>query len=122
MVSEKKIYEISAVIHAAISAHATHGDPALSPVWYEKTGDIYKKTLSSTVEFCLSRDNVTGEDIHDLWVTGQLEKGWQWGVELDSKKKRDPFLVPYRQLPAGVRMRYELTADIVRIFKDCYKL
>lgn len=42
---------------------------------------------------------------HGRWVAERLLAGWRWGEERDHQRKRNPFLVPWRNLPEQIRER-----------------
>lgn len=39
------------------------------------------------------------ENVHDVYVKGRIEEGWTYGECRDDKKKTNPTLVPYSDLP-----------------------
>jgi len=39
------------------------------------------------------------EQVHDAWAAARLDEGWQYGPELDRKRRTHPSLIPYEQLP-----------------------
>lgn len=39
------------------------------------------------------------ENVHDVWSKGRMEEGWTYGEKRDDKKKHNPCLVPYGDLP-----------------------
>ena len=39
------------------------------------------------------------ENVHDIWAQKRLADGWTHGPQRDDKKKQNPCLVPYNELP-----------------------
>lgn len=39
------------------------------------------------------------ENVHEVWASGRISEGWQYGERKDSEKKTTPLLVPYSELP-----------------------
>jgi hypothetical protein len=39
------------------------------------------------------------ENSHDVWAFQRKKKGWTYGPERNDKKKNNPCLVPYNELP-----------------------
>lgn len=39
------------------------------------------------------------KNTHDVWATGRIKEGWKYGPVRDDKKKTNPCLVPYDELP-----------------------
>jgi hypothetical protein len=38
-------------------------------------------------------------NVHEIWSSGRIAEGWQYGESRDDKRKLHPCLVPYDQLP-----------------------
>ncbi|WP_339743736.1 RyR domain-containing protein [uncultured Rubinisphaera sp.] len=39
------------------------------------------------------------EHNHDIWASGRIQEGWNYGPKRDDDKKEHPCLVPYNDLP-----------------------
>ena len=39
------------------------------------------------------------ENTHDVWAAGRIKEGWIYGPVRDDKKKTNPCLIPYNELP-----------------------
>ncbi len=39
------------------------------------------------------------KNVHDVWASGRIADGWQYGEKRDDEKKTHPCLLSYEQLP-----------------------
>lgn len=42
---------------------------------------------------------VLARKVHNQWMKGRLEAGWQQGPRRDDEKKEHPSIIPYEKLP-----------------------
>jgi len=95
-----------------------------------------KNLMIAVVELHLSDPKSTPEDGHNLWVEMMKDEGWRY-VEKEVKtfvlgrkkmvrvtlpknviKKIHPLLIPYKDLPEGVKMKSIIILAVVRIFDE----
>ena len=64
------------------------------------------------------------ENVHEVWSTGRIAEGWQWGETRDQARKLHPCLVPYDKLPENEKEFDRNTAmeTIKTILKLGYKI
>jgi hypothetical protein len=65
---------------------------------------IYTPTPISTEGVELSQElqfltELIAANVHEIWSTGRIAEGWQYGEYRDDALKHHPCLVPYDQLP-----------------------
>ena len=41
------------------------------------------------------------EHVHDIWSEQRFSEGWTWGPERNDQSRKNPCLVPYKDLPEG---------------------
>lgn len=75
----------------------------------------HRAGLCAGVEAQLAADcMLTGEQMHERWMTSKLDNGWTLGEKKDTEKKTHPNLKPYAELSGQERFKDALFSTIVR--------
>lgn len=66
--------------------------------------DMYQPHPIDTADVALSAELIAlteqlAENVHEVWSSGRIADGWQYGETRDDARKLHPCLVPYDQLP-----------------------
>lgn len=66
--------------------------------------DMYQPHPIDTADVALSAElkaltEQLAENVHEVWSSGRIADGWQYGETRDDARKLHPCLVPYDQLP-----------------------
>jgi voltage-gated potassium channel Kch len=114
-------------VHDQLAAgHSTADNPALAP-WHrlsedlrrsnrEQADDIRHKLHSigcqvianprmtgATFRFTADETDALAQREHERWMQERLAAGWSWGERKDLQRKKNPSLVPWRDLPDEMR-------------------
>lgn len=65
------------------------------------------------VRFVLEHPEAPVSASHENWLKMKEGQGWKWGPVKDPEKKEHPAMVPFHQLPLGVRKKDALFKAVV---------
>lgn len=88
------------------------GDVPVQPSWDECPMDMRNSSVKG-VEFALENRDAPASAQHDAWLKERKAQGWVLGPVKDAAKKEHPALVPYDELPDGVKLKDTLFKAIV---------
>lgn len=109
--------DIAKVAHAVNKAYCEAiGDH--SQLHWDEAPDWQKSSAVAGVNYALSSENVTTEELHQSWLKVKREDGWKYGPVKDAAKKEHPCFVPYDQLPVEQRVKDHLFRAVVQTLKS----
>jgi len=105
--------QIAEVCHEANRAVTKHlGDVPVQASWDEADADM-KASCVRGVEWRLANRDAPVSASHENWMKDRLSNGWVFGPEKNPVTKTHPALVPYEQLPDGVKRKDAIFTSIV---------
>ena len=70
------------------------------------------------VKFVIANKGDGDDASHEAWMGQQLLAGWRWGETFDPRTKRDPWLIPFDELPEDRQRRDRLFRSVVLALTD----
>lgn len=109
--------EIARVCHEANRAVTKIvKDVPVQPSWDDAPEDQRDSCING-VNFHLTNPEAGPSASHDNWMRHKLAQGWVLGPKKSEEAKTHPALVPYVELPEGVRKKDAVFAAIVRALR-----
>lgn len=87
-------------------------DVPLQPPWVEAPKDMVDSSING-VKWRMENPHAPAEAQHEKWMSDKLNDGWKLGPVRDLELKTHPALVPYRELPEGVKAKDKIFTAIV---------
>lgn len=107
---------VAAICHEANrQLTRTLQDVPVQPPWDECGEDMQQSSLRG-VEFAVANPDAPPSAQHDAWMKERIAQGWKLGPVKNVETKEHPALVPYEELPEGVRRKDLLFKNIVAAF------
>lgn len=109
---------IAAVCHEANRALTRKlEDVPAQPPWEFAPEEMTRSSVQGVV-WRLDHPAATAASQHEEWMRAKLADGWALGPTKDPEKKTHPALVPYADLPVGVKAKDKLFTAIVLALAD----
>jgi len=68
-----------------------------------------------------ARGGATARSVHKEWMVQKFSEGWIYGEMKNVEKKIHDHLVPYDELPWGVRVSDDLLVGTIKTMVDAFK-
>jgi hypothetical protein len=92
------------------------------------TGEVYlrwadaspavRESFCGAAAYLLETPSADLADLHGNWLAARTRGGWQYGAKRDDLRRLHPAMVPWSDVPARERLKFELMFRIVDVFRN----